>query len=67
MPKELILWIQNPVITWWWTIGKVLFSGKALGSSSQDGQVHNNILMTSTAKNKIASGLYSLMQPNTFL
>ena len=62
VPKELTKWVQNPVITRWWTVGAVArFLTKYWDLLFKMAQA---VIVTSTtkeAKNKIASGLYSLM------
>jgi hypothetical protein len=63
IPKELTLWIQNPVMTRWWTIGKVMrFMNKHWNLIFRMSKCVINISTTAEAKNKIASGLYSLMR-----
>jgi hypothetical protein len=65
VPKDLAASIQEPLITRWWTIGKLArFILKYWQIIEKMAQAVVNSSITKEAENKIASGLRSLMHQN---
>jgi hypothetical protein len=62
VPKDLTTTIQEPLITRWWTVGKLAgFILKYWDIIERMARAVVNISLTKDAENKIASGLRSLM------